>query len=176
MKITQNTPEKLEIKEDNIGAIILGFISLVLGIILLVAGIMLGLAIIVIGVVVVLVAKKSHIVVDKTSRTLTYSAKSLIKKTNRQLSSAEIKNVALESKTYRSRTDNGYDTNIVGNLALNLSSGESINLSVLTKKKSIFKLFQKTIIPNEEIGGQIAQAIGVPFETNTQSGPTLVKN
>lgn len=180
MKITENSPEKLEAKESVITFLVIGAAFIAIGISLLVSA---GLSLVSIislglGLLIVAVSQQRVIQVDKVNRTIRYSAKSLIKKTNKLFTASEVKSISLTSYTQILQTNvadtNRTRTDVTGILVLNLHNGESVQLAHNAKRK---RLFQATKVPNDQLGRELAIALNVPFEAAGQKSapPTTIQ-
>lgn len=176
MKIIQETPTNLILKQSNFSSLVFGIIFFLIGIgtTILISGqsfmtaIIFGGAFILIGALVVVTAKSFTINIDKTQNKYTLSTVSLISKKNQDVALNQIKEVSLEEYVSQNVSGNSPRNQINYNLVFYLQDGQGILIPINSSSNS----FSIQGIPvggmlgrnkNIVLGNKIATFIGVPF-------------
>lgn len=176
MKITTNNTERFVAIDKAIGGYVAGITFVLIGVLICSAGqakLIQGLLAIILGIVVILLVKSCTIVIDRTNKKLTYTSKSLVSRSSQSFGFEDIAKVQLE---YSIQVHDKYSSNgnassrpqINSTLMLVLTNGSTVRLIFRVKRVKFFQKASTVSEPNTQLGQQLAEIIGVPFEEMKQ--------
>jgi len=179
MKIIQETPDTIIIKDKNILSFIIGIIFVVIGLGIVVKpeffseGVQswIGIIGIVLGVFAIAVTKVITVTMDKTTGKCVWAQKSLMGKTDKEYPLDKIKEVELTtsySYTHRrsGKNSGGYTYHV--NLVMKDGSILELNPGV-----SQVRTLGWQMVPENKLGTRIAQFLNVPFQE--RRSPTVTE-
>lgn len=176
MKITQETPTALILKQRSFFPFILSLVFTIVGVYALISWgitdikkLLISIVIIAFGLLVLIAAKFITIIIDKTANKITFASTGILGKKSQVIELNQIQEVAIEEYITQNVTNNHGPVNQLNfNLVFYLRDGQGIPVNIGTSSPSfsisgfhVGNFFGRNKII--EMGNKIASFIGVPF-------------